>query len=124
MRIYNAGLKCAARGSLEKQDPKESPQIHRLGTMAQLCQPISSQLIALCIWEVGVAGSPVIGRRRGAFPTLLRQPGPRAYTGGILATKSECKMLASTHLYSLYACSRLVIQVRKCMVSISSIQFT
>jgi len=45
MRIYNAGgLKCAARGSLEKQDPKESPQIHHLGTMAQLCQPISSQL--------------------------------------------------------------------------------
>jgi len=31
MRIYNAGLKCAARGSLEKQDPKESPQIHHLG---------------------------------------------------------------------------------------------
>ena len=26
--------------------------------------------IARCIWEVGVAGSPVIGRRRGAFSTL------------------------------------------------------
>jgi len=25
---------------------------------------------------VGVAGSPVIGRRRGAFSTLLQQSGP------------------------------------------------
>jgi len=33
---------------------------------------------------VGVAGSPVIGRRRGAFSTLLRQPGLRASNGGIL----------------------------------------
>jgi len=55
------------------------------------------------IWEVGVAGSPVIGRRRGVFSTLLRQSGLRATTGGVLATKSECKMLASTCLYSLYA---------------------
>jgi len=27
--------------------------------------------IARPIWEVGVAGSPVIGRQRGAFSTLL-----------------------------------------------------
>ena len=51
----------------------------------------------------GVAGSQVIGRRRGAFSTLLRQSGLRASTGGVLATKSERKMLASTWLYSLYA---------------------
>jgi len=42
-----------------------------------------------CIWEVGVAGSPVIGRRQGAFSTLLRRPGLRAFTGGILATKKR-----------------------------------
>ena len=39
----------------------------------------------------------------GAFSTLLRQSGMRASTGGVLATKSERKMLASTCLYSLYA---------------------
>jgi len=50
-----------------------------------------------------VAGSPVIGRRRGAFSTLLRRPGLRASSDGVLATKSERKMLASTCLYSLYA---------------------
>jgi len=43
-----------------------------------------------------VAGSPVIGRRRGAFSTLLRRPGLRASSDGVLATKSERKMLAST----------------------------
>ena len=52
--------------------------------------------IARSIWEVGVAGSPVIGRRRGAFSTLLRRPGLRAFSDGVLATKSERKMLAST----------------------------
>ena len=59
--------------------------------------------IARRIWEVGVAGSPVIGRRRGAFSTLLRRTGLQASTGGVLATKSERKMLASTCLYSIYA---------------------
>jgi len=39
----------------------------------------------------------------GAFSTLLRQSGLRASTGGVLATKSERKMLASTCLYPLYA---------------------
>jgi len=60
--------------------------------------------IVRCIWEVGVAGSPVIGRRRGgAFSTLLRRSGLRASSDGVLATKSERKMLASTSLYSLHA---------------------
>ena len=58
--------------------------------------------IARRIWEVGVAGSPVIGRRWGAFSTLLRRPGLQASSDGVLATKSERKMLASTCLYSLY----------------------
>ena len=64
--------------------------------------------IARRIWEVGVAGSPVIGRRRGAFSTLLRRPGLRASSDGVLATKNERKMLASTCLYSLYAWFLLV----------------
>jgi len=59
--------------------------------------------IACRIWEVGVAGSPVIGRRWGAFSTLLWQPGLQASSDGVVATKSERKMLASTCLYSLYA---------------------
>ena len=57
--------------------------------------------IARRIWAVGLAGSPVIGRRRGAFSTLLRQSELRASSGGVLATKSERKMLASTSEYML-----------------------
>jgi len=59
--------------------------------------------IAHRIWEVGVAGSPVFVHRPGAFSTLLRLPGLRASSDGVLATISERKMLASTCLYSLYA---------------------
>jgi len=40
VRISNAGLKCAARGLLEMQDTKN----RHLGTIAQLCRAISSQL--------------------------------------------------------------------------------
>jgi len=40
VRIYNAGLKCAARGSLQIQDAKN----RHIGTIAQFCQAISSQL--------------------------------------------------------------------------------
>ena len=47
--------------------------------------------IARRMWEVGVAGSPVIGRRRGAFSTLLRQSGLRASIGGVLAQKANAK---------------------------------
>jgi len=39
-RIYNACLKCAARGSLEIQDAKN----RHLRTIAQLCRAISSEL--------------------------------------------------------------------------------
>jgi len=59
--------------------------------------------IARRIWEVGVVGSPVTGRRQRAFSTLLLRPGLRASSDGALATKSERKMLASTCLHSLYA---------------------
>jgi len=42
--------------------------------------------IARRIWEAGVAGWPVTGRRRGAFSTLLRRPELRVSNGGFLAT--------------------------------------
>jgi len=42
--------------------------------------------IAHRIWEAGVAGWPVTGHRQGAFSTLLRLPGLRASSGGVLAT--------------------------------------
>ena len=40
VRIYNACLKCAARGSLQIQDAKN----RHFGTIAQLCRAVSSQL--------------------------------------------------------------------------------
>jgi len=40
MRIWNAGLKCAARGWLEIRDAKNC----HFGTIAQLCWAISSEL--------------------------------------------------------------------------------
>ena len=43
VRIWNAGLKCAARGSLKIQDAKW-PKIRHLSTITQLCRAISSQL--------------------------------------------------------------------------------
>jgi len=43
MPIYNAGLKCAARGSLEMQNPNW-PKNRHLGTIAQLCRATYSQL--------------------------------------------------------------------------------
>ena len=39
VRIYNAGLKCAARGSMEIQDAKN----RHLQTITQLCRAVSSQ---------------------------------------------------------------------------------
>jgi len=51
----------------------------RLGGVCARCWPLTGLAgdggllkIAHRIWEVGVAGSPVIGRRRAAFSTLLR----------------------------------------------------
>ena len=44
VRISNAGLICAARGSLQMQNLKKSPKIRHLGTITQLCWAISLQL--------------------------------------------------------------------------------
>jgi len=43
-RIYNACLKCAARGSLEIQDAKMTQKNRHLGTIAQVCRAVSLQL--------------------------------------------------------------------------------
>jgi len=43
VRIQDAGLKLAARGSLKMQDAKVAKNRH-LGTIAQLCRAISLQL--------------------------------------------------------------------------------
>jgi len=44
VRIWDAGLKCAARGSLKIQDAKKVAKNRHLGTIAQLRWAISSQL--------------------------------------------------------------------------------
>jgi len=44
VRIEDAGLKRAARGSLKIQYTKKLPKNRHLGTIAQLCPAISSQL--------------------------------------------------------------------------------
>ena len=44
LRIWNAGPKCAARGSLEMQDAKKSPKSSHLHTILELCRAISLQL--------------------------------------------------------------------------------
>jgi len=44
VRISNAGLKCAARGSLKNTGRKKSPKIPHLRTIAQHCRAISTQL--------------------------------------------------------------------------------
>ena len=47
VRIWNAGLKCAACPSLEIQDAKN----HHFGTITQLCRAICSQLMH--VWTIG-----------------------------------------------------------------------
>jgi len=44
VRIKNAGLKCAARGSLKMQDAKIMQKNGHLRTITQLCWAVSSQL--------------------------------------------------------------------------------
>ena len=61
---------------------------------------------------------------RGAFSTLLRRPGLRASSEGILATKSERKMLAGTCLYSLYAWLTTVDQPNSSSYISSHFQFS
>jgi len=62
--------------------------VRTLGGVCVRCRLVMGGVLKIArrIWEVGVAGWPVTGRRRGAFSTLLRRPGLRASTGGVLAT--------------------------------------
>jgi len=62
--------------------------VRTLGGVCARCWPVTGGVpkFARRIWEVGVAGWPVTGCRRGAFWTLLRRPELRASTGGLLAT--------------------------------------
>jgi len=81
----------------------------RLGGVCVRCWPLTGG------WRGGRSQNcaPYMGSGRGwlagdwpstgAFSTLLRRPGLRASSDGILATKSEWKMLASTCFYVLYA---------------------
>ena len=52
--------------------------------------------------------------------TLLRRPGLRASSDGVLATKSERKMLASTCSYSLYVWLLLLLMaaVSACLTGV------
>ena len=86
-----------------------------------------------------MAGSLVTGRRWRAFSTLLRWPVLQASSGGILATKSERKMLASTCLYLLYAwllllikltasiaysCTNMLLSQRRCCVWLMLLRYS
>ena len=55
------------------------------------------------IRQAGAAGPPATGRRRGRSQHYRGSLECGLSTGGVLASKSERKMLASTCLYSLYA---------------------
>jgi len=76
--------------------------------------------IARPIWEVGVAGWPVTGRRRGPFSTLhvLRRPALRASTGGVLATTQTQNV--SEYMLVLALCLVVVVDAN----CISSLKVT
>jgi len=60
VRIYNACLKCAARGSLEIQNPKNCQKFTIcMDTIAQLCRAISSQLRHISTIEKNLLNSNV-----------------------------------------------------------------
>ena len=67
VRILNAGLKCAARGSLKIQNAKKSPKNRhlRLRTIAQLCWAISLQLRHVLTIEKNLLNSNASSTRPG-----------------------------------------------------------
>jgi len=68
-------MKCAACGSLEMQDPKKSPKIRHLGTIAQLCQAVSSQLM-----HVSTIGKKLV--KQQYLPHMSSQYGELQPTNG------------------------------------------
>jgi len=74
--------------------------------MAIFCVSFASCISSECERPAGRGLSALLAadwRVTGAFSTLLRRPGLRASSDGVLTTTSERKMLASTCLYSIYA---------------------
>jgi len=68
--------------------------------------------IALHIWEVGVAGTPVIGRRQGVVLNITAAVWSAGFHWWRSGNKSERKMLASICLCSLYAWFILILLFR------------
>jgi len=68
-------MKCAACGSLEMQDSKKSPKIRHLGTIAQLCQAVSSQLM-----HVSTIGKKLV--KQQYLPHMSSQYGELQPTNG------------------------------------------
>jgi len=66
VRILEAGLKRAARGSLEMQDAKISPKSRHLRTIVQICRVISS--------EKNLLSSNISYTRSSSLVTLARRP--------------------------------------------------
>ena len=69
---------------------RDMTTVRTLGGVCARCWPVTGGVLKIVhrIWEVGVAGWPATGRRRGAFSfsTLLWRPALRASTGGVLVT--------------------------------------
>jgi len=69
--IYNAGLKCAARGLLEIHDAKMTQKNHHLRTIAQLCRAISSQVRHVStIWKKNLLSSTEVLLINKFFPIV------------------------------------------------------
>jgi len=80
----------------------------RLGGVCSRCWPLTGGWWGAFSKLRGVYGKWAWLARRwlavdGGHSQHYWRPGLRASSDGVLATKSECKMLASTCLYSLYA---------------------
>jgi len=69
----HAGLKCAARGSLEMQEQK-LPKIRHLGTIAQVCRAISLQLRHVLTIGKNLLNNNISSRR----PHIMVNFGPPA----------------------------------------------
>ena len=97
VRIQNAGLKCAARGSLEMQDRKKLPKIGRRGTIAQICRAISSQLRHVSTIGKNLLNSnlfPICHYNRVNFGLLDRQCGaPLLISTGFVSWQRYCTVL-------------------------------
>ena len=68
--------------------PRYEDIVRTLGGVCARCWLVMEGVLKIAhrIWDAGVAGWPVTGHRQGAFSTLLRLPGLRASSGGVLAT--------------------------------------